>query len=675
MSRRKQLYAPSNYPNSFLSSDGAWKEVLDFCFKLSEPERERLLSEPGIQHYVHRSLQLAESLSDPSQLIEHLTTLLPEAVEQCRQQGKYTGHSLTLSSNIPRTRRRKKARKRVVSLDSGLATLLTYSPTQIAATFRGPGLQLSDLVSAASAVSHEMTQQFKTTLSPPHRILPPPPHLVSPPHPQHDTKPFLSPVFPHEEGEPCVGKNARRKITFDDSGKRGKDTSPESKLHTANDVIAAFATGSLQAGAESIYLNCNPGSPWNPYNLTVVPKTRANPEHYVISKFGILHVQPGGNSDLQSFADWLREAGLFSLCRQTPFFREFLTRKIFRSWHHNVCYCQFLQLLKEVDRVGLRFFPEFHETIEKIHKLNTELLNLPTLALTPLGSYSANNLEKTSEETEAKTHRLLQRYFKYCKRVVSEAVSNTQQKAKKLEEEKKHQPFVSDSPISVQVAQHADLERRLGVARYRASRLGDFVCLAEQMMAMCLLQKARQSAGQWVGDILQLSSHLSDSSSTITFESDSSIIEEQSEGVGKNNALMMVELKIAEQGISLYVLKWLHEHSFFSHSGGVVTQPGIEKIVQLLLFPLNSIIELVSTTSTTVTAILTKSEPSHLTTNDGAKGDRDTVKMTPTGARAYKPLLQVLKGINCKYWKMQLTDSYCCLWYSGREWYRSWKHS
>ena len=77
-------------------------------------------------------------------------------------------------------------------------------------------------------------------------------------------------------------------------------------------------------------------------------------------------------------------------------------------------------------------------------------------------------------------------------------------KAERLEEEKKHQPFVSDSPISVQVAQHAELEHKLGVARYRASRLSDFVCLAEQMMATCLLQMARQSSKEWVEDILHL---------------------------------------------------------------------------------------------------------------------------------------------------------------------------
>ena len=524
----------------FLSSDAAWKELLDYCSNLSKLERGRISSEPAIQHYIQRSLQYA---NDPSDVVEPLTILFPEAVEQCKRQKKYTDYNMSLSSNIQRTRSRKRTRKRVVSLDSGLAKLLTYSPTQIAATFRGPGLQLSDLVPAASAVSHELTQQSKVTLSPPHRLLPPPPLTSLPPHQQDlKSKPLLSPVY---DREPCAGRQTKRKINFDELGRGGKNTAPESRLQTAYDVIAAFANGDLQAGAESVYLNCCPGSPWNPYNLVVVPKNRANPDHYLISKFGILHVQPGGDSDLQSFADWLREAGLFLLCRQIPFFREFFIRKIFHTWHHNVCHHQFLRLLAEVDRVGLRFFPEFHDTINKIHNLNTELLNLQTLTLTPLGGYSADSLGKISEEAEAKTHRLLQRYFKYCRRIVLESVRNTQERAEKLEEEKKHQPFVSDSPISVQVAQHAELEFRLAVARYRASRLGDFVCLAEQMMAASLTEKARESARQWVEDILQLADHDFDRSSASSFEDDEIIAKESSEN---KKALMRVELKITERG-------------------------------------------------------------------------------------------------------------------------------
>lgn len=527
---------------------------------MSASDRQQLSKEPDVLHYVHRTIHYANSIkcndtSSHLDLVQPLNSLFPAVVEQCKKQSRSASYNVSLSTCVAKNRRerRQRPRKRVVSLDSGLAKLLTYSPQQIPVTFRGPELQLSDLLPAATAVSNEMTLQTKTVLSPSHR-LPNLPNITTDTSHNISHRPFLSPVYHHQfeaDTESHTAAATQRMMTKTQKGK-----SPESKLQTAYDVIAAFATGSLQAGAESVYLNCYSSTPWNPYNLTVVPKTRANQDHYLISKFGILHVQPGESSDLQSFADWLREAGLFTLCQQIPYFRQFLTRKMFHAWHRNVCYRQFVQIFSSVDRVGIRFFPEFNKAIDKIHKLNTELLNIPTHTLKPLGNHLADALEKNSEETEARTHRLLQRYFKYCKRVVSETINETKQKAERLEEEKKHQPFVSDSPISVQVTQHAELEHKLGVARYRASRLYDFVCLAEQMMATCLLQMARQSGREWVEDILHLICNNGTycSSSLLDIDDRGSLISDEStDRVNESGdiALLAVELKIGEKGQSV----------------------------------------------------------------------------------------------------------------------------
>ena len=528
--------------------------MIDYLSKLSESDRHELSTEPDIIHYMHRTLHYVDNTQFTDgdlDIIQSLSALFPGVVNQCRKEKSLSGsYNLLLSTSVARSRhsRRHHTRRRVVSLDSGLTKLLRYSPEQIAATFKGPRLQLNELVQAASVVSQELTLQTKTALSPTHLQS----HLQTPAHhPSEAHKPPLSPVYhcqleADKELPTGVKPSCAREVQFDRTTKPRNEKPLESKLHTAYDVIAAFATGSLKAGAESVYLNSQPSSPWNPYNLIVVPKTRANPDHYLISKFGILHVQPGGSSDLQSFADWLREAGLFSLCQQIPYFRQFLLRKMFRCWFHNMCYCQFVRLYSEVDRVGLRFFPNFHEAVDKIHSLNTELLTIPTHTLKPLGGYSADALEKNTEEIEAKTHRLLQRYFKYCKRVVSQAINTTRMQMEQLEEEKRHKPFVSDSPISVQVAQHAELEHKLEVARYRTSRLPDFVRLAEQMMAACLLQLARQSARSWVEDTLCLSSlnELLD-----TDDRGTSITDVGSESVGLGHpALLVVELKSNERG-------------------------------------------------------------------------------------------------------------------------------
>ena len=505
-------------------------------------------------HYVD-NVEFPDSHVD---ILQCLSELLPGVVEDCRKELLST----TYTYNLPLGRsvtgpRRRHIRKRVVSLDSGLAKLLTYSYKEIPATFRGPSVQLCELGQAALAVSQEMKLQSKT-ISPLSSGRPLPTTITPPSHPD---KPALSPVYHWQldgDKELSTGVNspvdsgAHRKMHFEEMSNVQRERSSETKLHTAYDVIAAFANGSLQAGAESVYLNPCSSSPWSPYNLCVVSKMKANPEHCLISKFGILHVHPDGSSDLQSFADWLREAGLFSLCQQIPYFRQFLLRKMFHCWHRNVCYHQFVRLYSEVNRVGLRFFPNFHEAVDKIHKLNTELLSIPTHTLTPFGGYSPDTLEKTTEEAEAKTHRLLQRYFKYCKRIVLEAINATRMETERLEEEKKHQPFVSDSPISVQVQQHAELEQKLKVAWYRSSRLPDFVCLAEQMMSTCLLQMARQSGKGWVQDTLCLNVIDIDDRGSQISEEGSDCTEYEDDNL---RALLTVELKISEKGIYICTCK------------------------------------------------------------------------------------------------------------------------
>lgn len=66
-----------------------------------------------------------------------------------------------------------------------------------------------------------------------------------------------------------------------------------------------------------------------PYDLVVVPKWLADPEHYVFSPFGVLHVHPEEGSDALTLGAWHREAMLWQLMQHIPFFRLFLVRKAF----------------------------------------------------------------------------------------------------------------------------------------------------------------------------------------------------------------------------------------------------------------------------------------------------------------------------------------------------------
>jgi hypothetical protein len=56
---------------------------------------------------------------------------------------------------------------------------------------------------------------------------------------------------------------------------------------------------------------------------------QANPEHYVFSTFGVLHVYPNRPAESQSLSEWQREAVLWKAVSSIPFFKNFLVRKMF----------------------------------------------------------------------------------------------------------------------------------------------------------------------------------------------------------------------------------------------------------------------------------------------------------------------------------------------------------
>jgi len=56
---------------------------------------------------------------------------------------------------------------------------------------------------------------------------------------------------------------------------------------------------------------------------------QVNPEHYVFSTFGVLHVYPDQPAESMSLSDWQREAVLWTAVSNIPFFKNFLVLKMF----------------------------------------------------------------------------------------------------------------------------------------------------------------------------------------------------------------------------------------------------------------------------------------------------------------------------------------------------------
>ena len=473
-------------------------------------------------HYASKHSDKVEQLG----ILTELSALFPEAVK------KYTQTELPFSysySDIDKAKssdsERKGNHKRASTTP---VELFSYTPRKIPATFRGAPVKLTDLAPASYQVNKEIsTTQRKIS----HEFQ----RGSSRGEEQRDIARLGRPRLSHG-GRQKRSKSVERTTLLQVSSQRPlldpvlsssvddshfhrltsetlfpKTTSPtkgaltfqhvstpgQLVLRDAYQTIEAFASGKLKSESETIYLNY--ADPWrqNPYNLVVVAKTKADPEHFVISKFGILCVYPDGTSDLQSFAEWLREASLFQILKQIPFMKYYRLRKAFIQWYQNIRFAHFASVHSKFQQIGMRYFFRFSEAVLKINNLSHELLSLPFHSLQPLGTYSRDTYMHCLKGSQVKFQQFLQRYFKYCKRIVTEVVESTQRREEELESELQHQPFVSDLPLSVQKENQLKLARDLAEISYQASRLSDFVCLTEHMVFACLLAVVRQGALQW----------------------------------------------------------------------------------------------------------------------------------------------------------------------------------
>ncbi|XP_056410799.1 dynein heavy chain domain-containing protein 1 isoform X2 [Hyla sarda] len=129
------------------------------------------------------------------------------------------------------------------------------------------------------------------------------------------------------------------------------------------------------------------------YDLRVTTVSRLNPEHFVFSPFGILHVTPGGGSEGAELGVWHREAVLCRTLRNIPFYRDFQKRRPFRWWQRNVRRIRFLRRREMLSRRLLRGVPHYTAALQHINRFLQELALLPFLSSLISNPISLDELE------------------------------------------------------------------------------------------------------------------------------------------------------------------------------------------------------------------------------------------------------------------------------------------
>jgi hypothetical protein len=489
---------------------GTGSKVLEYMAEISPEERSALISSPVVEHYLHRLVKHAGKYHTHEDLMNSLTEYFPTEIALFQETELPCSFSYTdMEQREPSTATSLSTSRRKSTGDP----LFQYRPNSLPATYRAPQVNLKDIKKASFSVAQEARDLEKSVSSSSDKTRSV--GSVGLHHRRRKTrrsrrsdpniiKPALVAVLKSELDDPQFKASKSGTSLFPQKRLSSQvllQTFPVSingmPLRDAFDVIDAFASGLLQSEAESVYLNYSHLDRCNPYDLSVTLRTKVMPEYFIISNFGIIHVFPDGTSDFQTFAEWLREASMFTLMRQIPFFREYKLKRTFWQWHRAVKSVKFHRLVGKMNRTCIRFFPLYADALLKLQHLSEELLTIPFHHLKPLSEYTLDTMEYSLQGSQKKAHQFLLKYFKYCRRIICNAIDTSRKRANDLETEHLHQQFVPEEPLSIQRRRHEKLERDLKAAMYQGERVPDFVSVAEQLVYNCLLKLAREAADSW----------------------------------------------------------------------------------------------------------------------------------------------------------------------------------
>lgn len=153
---------------------------------------------------------------------------------------------------------------------------------------------------------------------------------------------------PRREAAPDYGEQKRRNIQaamrHDDDVtelRKGLDDSIPPGVRTGEDAVVFFMKGNTKPGLMLFANFCKGTGPeddnYQPFDLEVVPRSRVDPTHYVITATGIsmVHDDRSDAGETQQLPEWLQDRQVFKMIRRMAFFRLFRLVRAFKQWRLN----------------------------------------------------------------------------------------------------------------------------------------------------------------------------------------------------------------------------------------------------------------------------------------------------------------------------------------------------
>ncbi|KAM6158477.1 LOW QUALITY PROTEIN: dynein heavy chain domain-containing protein 1 [Rhynchocyon petersi] len=310
------------------------------------------------------------------------------------------------------------------------------------------------------------------------------------------------------EEEP-PGREARSLVDQDVCGEKifqKKNTRflPKTSL-LGSRVMGILQTEKYLKKIHFLYLNVAPSRHFRPYDLTVVPPDKVNPEHYIFSPFGILHVHPVEGSDTISLGTWHRHSILWQQLQFIPFFKNYLVSKALTCWRKRVKFRRLCQRRILLESHLLLAVPHFGAGLLHISRLLQELHSVSWLPQETDQSYELLELQEALVRDNRKALHLLRRCLHLCAAILHLIHEDTYHMHRGLQQRVQGcNTFRGDQKsIYLQKVQRQELQQRLKQADSWLMKLGQLVRLVDYMVCQSLVSIVEEEITSFVTNILQ----------------------------------------------------------------------------------------------------------------------------------------------------------------------------
>uniref|UniRef100_H0VLU3 Dynein heavy chain domain 1 n=1 Tax=Cavia porcellus TaxID=10141 RepID=H0VLU3_CAVPO len=286
--------------------------------------------------------------------------------------------------------------------------------------------------------------------------------------------------------------------------KRSSSSSPE-VFFSGSQPLNVLNTDKYLKKIYFFYLNVAPSRYFRPYDLVVVPPKRVNPEHYVFSPFGILHVHPVEGSEVMTLGAWHHQTVLWQQLQLIPFFKYCLVRKAFTCWRKTMKWQGLCRLRTFLGNHLLLAVPHFGAGLLHINRLLQELHSVSWLPQEPDQCYELLDLKKALFKENRKALQLLHRCVNLCASIIHLVHEDTYHMQQGLQERVQNCNRIRAGQGSLYLlkVQRQQLEEKLKQAEAWLLQLGKFARLVNYMICQNLVTILEDEISSFVANVLQ----------------------------------------------------------------------------------------------------------------------------------------------------------------------------